>query len=437
MKASRVSRRRNRAAAVLLAAVGCALVLSACQPWTEWFRMVPTTVPGGGQSVLTDPSQPSSATDISETTGFVPPGETSGQPPTATTPAASQPDDVFDQMAEDLILLALDGRDTDIILDPLFEAYRIPRLDADTVIDRLYQIYQTVYLAHPRFFYLNGSAKVSYTSDQGDGGLIHSMSLTPQYWESTAALTSRELDLLIHDVELMAEDIATQIRGQTSQPWRQLQLLHDWLVRNIIYDRQENQEMNHAAAALLDGTTLCQGYAQAFQLIGLHLGFDVQMVTGESDGIGHAWNLVRLDGTWYHVDVTHDDPLPDGGDETPARHIHFLRSDAIMAATHQWDRTTFPAAPEDGAHYYRFQGLTASDDAQLAERIRQALAGHDFSTAGVLLIETLLTGTTRPSTADVEAMLEDALSHVQNHDRVYYRLLISKDVVFLEISLSD
>lgn len=436
-----VKKRKNRtgrALSVWLAVIGCSLVLSACQPWTDWFRTLPPPDTSTGYSGSSGSTQLTERFPSSETSGSTSTRSTSAdQTVTTTVEPVDLPDDQFDQMAGELILRSLDHRETDIVLDSLFQTYRVPRQDADVIIDRLYQVYQTVYLTHPKFFYLNGSAKVSYSSDQADGGLIRAMSLTPQYWDSTAQLTSQELDLLIRDVDLMASDIAATIRRQATQSWRQLQLLHDWLVQNIVYDRNENQENNHAAAALMDGTTLCQGYAQAFQLIGLHLGFDVLLVTGESDGQGHAWNLVRLDGLWYHVDVTHDDPLPDGGAQTPPRHIHLLRSDEMMAATHQWDRTAFPAAPEDGALYYRFQGMTAADDDQLAERIRQSLAGHDFSTSDVLLIETLMTGSTLPSSTTVETMLEDALSHLQHHDRIYYRLLISKNVVFLEISLTE
>ena len=46
----------------------------------------------------------------------------------------------------------------------------------------------------------------------------------------------------------------------------------------------------------------------------------------------HAWNHVRVDGVWYHVDVTRDDPIPTAEGSEAVNHLRLLRSDAGMEA---------------------------------------------------------------------------------------------------------
>ena len=59
--------------------------------------------------------------------------------------------------------------------------------------------------------------------------------------------------------------------------------------------------------AFVNHNAVCQGYALAFKVLMDRAGIPCCYVS--SDAINHAWNMVRLDGNWYHVDVTWDDPI--------------------------------------------------------------------------------------------------------------------------------
>ena len=63
----------------------------------------------------------------------------------------------------------------------------------------------------------------------------------------------------------------------------------------------------NAYGALNDGLAVCEGYAQAFKLLCDEAGITSIVVTGELDGIGHAWNRVLIEDKWYDVDVTNND----------------------------------------------------------------------------------------------------------------------------------
>jgi hypothetical protein len=59
---------------------------------------------------------------------------------------------------------------------------------------------------------------------------------------------------------------------------------------------------------MVGGAGRCEGYTQAYSLLLARAGIDNEFV--ESSAMNHAWNKVCLDGVYYNVDVTWDDPYP-------------------------------------------------------------------------------------------------------------------------------
>ena len=364
-------------------------------------------------------------------------GSTSAQDGLTAESGWDEPDASFDRQVERLILAGLQDRQPEIVLDAAFENIRTGGDRVQPVIDRVYALYQAVYRLHPEFFYLNGSFQVHYTLLKDQSERIGAMSLIPEFWPSTADLDSGQLDALISQVDQAAEALAGQIRQATGEPWAQLVMLHDLLVRRIAYDASGDQANNQAGSALLRHLTLCQGYAQSFQMIGRKLGLDVRLISGEVEGAGHAWNLVVLDGACYHVDVTHDDPVPDGGAEVPVRHRHLFRSDAQMAETHSWNPAEYPACPADNANYYIRNGLVCADRQALAGRLEDFLGHADYQSGQLNLMELLYTGADLPDRESLEQMLSQALQDYAAGRSLYYRADVGKSVIIIEVSAQN
>jgi hypothetical protein len=59
-----------------------------------------------------------------------------------------------------------------------------------------------------------------------------------------------------------------------------------------------------AAGALVDGKAVCEGYSRAMQLLACYAGLDCRLVNGEGNGQAHMWNVIQIDGEWYHIDPT-------------------------------------------------------------------------------------------------------------------------------------
>lgn len=126
--------------------------------------------------------------------------------------------------------------------------------------------------------------------------------------------------------------------------------VHDSLVANIDY--VASAPMNQSAySALVNGKTVCAGYARAFQYILQQLGIPCYYCTGYA-GESHAWNIVALEDGYYNVDVTWDD----AGSGT---YHYFNKSDRDYAGNHLRQELSVNLPPCNGEVY---RNLEASSD---------------------------------------------------------------------------
>ena len=95
---------------------------------------------------------------------------------------------------------------------------------------------------------------------------------------------------------------------------------------------------------LVNRLAVCDGYSKAFQYLLYQAGVPCLFVTGQSQGEGHAWNLVQLDGAYYHVDITWDDPVYNGIREAdkPVFYGYFNVTTAQIREDHTMDAENYP-----------------------------------------------------------------------------------------------
>ncbi|MCD8020466.1 MAG: hypothetical protein LUF92_13065 [Clostridiales bacterium] len=150
--------------------------------------------------------------------------------------------------------------------------------------------------------------------------------------------------------------------------------IHDYLVENVSYGYPEGVETEDSSAynvygALVEGKAVCNGYAQAMKLLCDLSGVECDMISGQAEGESHAWNLVCLDGKWYHVDVTWDDPEPDDPDRI--LYCYFNLDDQQMGQSHSWDEDDYVEAEGTEYQYYRKMGLICSSIDDLKEKCEE------------------------------------------------------------------
>lgn len=142
----------------------------------------------------------------------------------------------------------------------------------------------------------------------------------------------------------MISAIAYEVTAGCSTAYDKALALHDWLVENTAYDTSYTHYGSEGV--LFHGMGVCNAYTVTYSRLLNAVGIRNQTVTGtatdKNSGTSgsHAWVLALLDGDWYHIDPTWDDPLPDGRE----RHTYFCLTDAEMARDHSWDTSAYPKA---------------------------------------------------------------------------------------------
>ena len=92
-----------------------------------------------------------------------------------------------------------------------------------------------------------------------------------------------------------------------------------------------------AGGVFFKGTTVCEGYANAFQLLALKSGVTSIVVTGTvTNGGGHAWNQVKINGQWKTVDVTWNDGGDSGEEAVETRYLMVDNNDPVVTRTRTW-----------------------------------------------------------------------------------------------------
>ncbi|WPC42334.1 transglutaminase domain-containing protein [Clostridium sp. JS66] len=153
--------------------------------------------------------------------------------------------------------------------------------------------------------------------------------------------------LLTHDEEIWVDNkvdsILQNIISNSMTQDQKEKAIHDYIVANVAYD--ETAKKNNPYYALHDGKTMCQGYALLACKMLSKVNIKNLLVLGSVDGsstYNHIWNLVNLNGKWYHLDCTWDDPIPD----IPNRRCYnyYNLTDDELAKDHDWEMSKYPFA---------------------------------------------------------------------------------------------
>lgn len=240
--------------------------------------------------------------------------------------------------------------------------------------DEAGRMMERVVYDHPEYFYLNVS--YNYSLDWQDN--VTTLYFTYHYEGDARQAAIEEYESLMGDLYDLG-----------SEEWSDLETVlfyHDYLAAHYAYDAE--LAIFDAYTFVKTGEGVCQSYALVFDALMSH--FDIPCTFAQSRNLNHIWNLIFLDGEWYYVDVTWDDPMVYNRGENvdrpgSAMHDYFLlsadedleahftsrgkQSDLFTGAdvtaaskahpySHVWKDATAPFV-EAGGHFY---GIVVSVD---------------------------------------------------------------------------
>ncbi len=189
---------------------------------------------------------------------------------------------------------------------------------------------ESLYYGNPESFVILPELKIKLYTEEGEERIVE---MTFEY-----PYTTYTLDIMKSEAQDAASRLAEAVRGVGDGEI--LLSLCQQLTDTSEYDTEtaESGERNAsytAYGALVGQLAVGEGYAMAYKMLCDILGLDCMVVVGEYDGSAYAWNIVELDGQYYHVDVAMCDR---SGIETA-----FLMSDDTIGEAYSWDRDQYPA----------------------------------------------------------------------------------------------
>lgn len=152
--------------------------------------------------------------------------------------------------------------------------------------------------------------------------------------------SKQDVDQYAIQIEQVKNYIISKIEGKTD--YEKIKTVHDYLIETIDYDSTISEDnIYDIYGALVKRKCVCEGYAKAFQYIMNQIGIENTIVIGtgtnsKSQTENHAWNYVKLNGNWYAIDVTWDDPIITGGGKltSKSKYEYFLKGSKKMSENH-------------------------------------------------------------------------------------------------------
>lgn len=157
---------------------------------------------------------------------------------------------------------------------------------------------------------------------------------------SSGFYSKEDIENYESQIEQIKNQILLLVVGKSD--YDKIKIIHDYLIDTIEYEGTlQKKHIYDIYGALINKTCVCEGYAKAFQYLMNEIGIENTIVIGtgtnsKNQTENHAWNYVKLNGQWYAVDVTWDDPIITGGGKltNKSRYQYFLKGSKTMGKNH-------------------------------------------------------------------------------------------------------
>lgn len=251
-------------------------------------------------------------------------------------------------------------------------------LEAGLTEEDIDHIFSCVLADHPEYFYVDGYRYTKYSrldrlvKIEFSGSYIYDAQECAARWSQI-----QEKAQVLLDQAPSGED-----------DYEKVHYVYETLIRNTDYvmDAPDSQNLY---SVLVNGASVCQGYAKATQYLLNHLGIPCVLVQGQVEpGEGHAWNLLRVNGEYYYMDTTWGDASYRREDTVTGEDdwIPQVNYDYLCVTTRQLLRThvlsqevPLPECTATRDNYYVREGclLSSCEEAVLQQAFdRAALAGR-------------------------------------------------------------
>lgn len=213
----------------------------------------------------------------------------------------------------------------DIMYSNLSEYNTQFTIDGDIETNDIEPVVKTIFFYHPEIFWITGG----YEAHNSKGSHLDiSFEIKSEY-------SIEEYKAMSVVLNLKADEIINAVDSAWSE-YDKVLFIHDYLIDQTDYNYEDAAVDNEigisstAYGCLINRSAVCSGYSSAFVLLMNKLGIESGTVTGIAKNEHHAWNYVKVNGNYYWLDVTWDDPEIAEYKDKYLRHAYFLINDDML-----------------------------------------------------------------------------------------------------------
>lgn len=133
-------------------------------------------------------------------------------------------------------------------------------------------------------------------------------------------------------IDAQLQDITNSIIKANMSDLEKVRTIDDYIINRYEYDY--TQKSISVYSALTTSLAICQGYSMTAYKMFNYAGIENRIIVGKIKGIPHSWNIVKIDGNWYHIDITNNDSIE--------KDKYFLvNDDYLIANQYSWNREKY------------------------------------------------------------------------------------------------
>lgn len=282
-------------------------------------------------------------------------------------------------------------------LQSLAPSFQVPRLEGKDLMD----VYFLLRLDCPEIFY---SVKFSYRyyKDSGNAEMI------PEYLFDKNKVKDHQ--------KAMKSRVEKLVRpAMKFSEVEKVQYVHDFICQNVYYDKLKKPYSHEIIGPLGQGVGVCEGIAKAVKILLDALGVWCIIAISEANpekGIKyrHAWNVIRINGKYYHLDATFDNTL---GKREEIRYDYFNLCDKQLFRDHEPVIWKVPACTDGDHFYYKEKKISFTKMEDVRKRSAQAV-----KKGKILLFHWRGGYLTREIVMEMFQIFEEEASKKEKHARV-------------------
>lgn len=232
----------------------------------------------------------------------------------------------------------------------LEEIYDMPEriLVPDLSENQLDRVFKSLLNDNPDLIFLGRKCRLN--SELWNTFISFDYIMTKEEYDKARSEMSLKRDLIIASLSDLTDEFKTELE------------IHDYIISNCVYKLEEEvYSYSSAYGALVDGKAACEGYSKAAKYVFDKVGIESILVSGKASGDGrgdgdHMWNIVKINGNYYHLDLTWDDPVSSNSSSSMSVHTYFNLTDDAIGINHS-DFSYTPGCTATDENYSIKNGL--------------------------------------------------------------------------------